>query len=56
MKIVTYVLNGQRYQLNFGNKKVIEYRQELPEGESTLELTAENVDGGITEKRAKIIN
>lgn len=56
MKIVTYTLNGQRYQINFGEKKVIEYRQPIPKGESTLELTAENKDGGITEKKARIIN
>lgn len=56
MKLVTYTLNGQKYQINFGEVKVIEYRQPIPKGESTLELTAENKDGGITEKKAKIIN
>jgi len=56
MKLVTYTLNGQRYQINFGEQKVIEYKQPIPKGESTLELTAENKDGGITEKKAKIIN
>ena len=56
MKIVTYTLNGQKYQLNFGEVKVIEYKQEIPKGESTLELTAENKDGGITQKKARIIN
>lgn len=56
MKLVTYTLNGQKYQLNFGEKKVIEYRQPIPKGESSLELKAENKDGGITEKKAKIIN
>lgn len=56
MKLVTYTLNGQKYQINFGEQKVIEYRQPIPKGESTLELKAENKDGGITEKKAKIIN
>ena len=56
MKIVTYTLNGQKYQINFGEVKVIEYRQPIPKGESTLELTAENKDGGITKQKAKIIN
>lgn len=56
MKVVTYTLNGQRYQINGRDRKVIEYRQSIPKGESTLELTAENKDGGITEKKARIIN
>lgn len=56
MKVVTYTLNGQRYQINGRYRKVIEYRQSIPKGESTLELTAENNDGGITEKKARIIN
>lgn len=56
MKVVTYTLNGQKYQLSFDEKKVVEYRQEIPKGESTLELTAENKAGGITKQKAKIIN
>lgn len=56
IKLVTYTLNGQRYQINGRDRKGIEYRQLIPKGESTLELTAENNDGGITEKKARIIN
>lgn len=49
MKQVKYTLNGQAYILNFGEVKVIEYRQELQQGENKIELTAENKDGGIYE-------
>lgn len=49
MKIVKYTLNGQSYQINFGEVKVIEYRQELQQGENKIELQAENKDGGIRE-------
>lgn len=56
MKLVNYTLNGQRYQINYGNKKVIEYKQAIPQGESYIELTAENQDGGTTTVKAKILN
>lgn len=56
IKVVLFTLNGQRYQINGRDRKVIEHRQPIPKGESTLELTAENNDGGITEKKARIIN
>lgn len=56
MKIINYKLNGQRYQINYGNKKLIEYRQEIPAGDSKLELTAENQDGGTTTVKAIIKN
>ena len=56
MKIINYTLAGQRYQINYGNRTLIEYKQLLPEGESLLELTAENQDGGITTINAKCIN
>ncbi len=55
MKIVTYTLNGKTYQLNFGEQKVIKYKQLLEEGENLLILTAENKDGGITEYKGKCI-
>lgn len=56
LKIVDYTLNGQKYQLNYGNKTVIEYKQAIPKGESNMEITAENQDGGKTTKTVKIIN
>lgn len=56
MKIVNYTLNGQKYQLNYGNKTVIEYRQLLQKGENNMEITAENQEGGITTKKVKIFN
>ncbi len=56
MKIINFKFNGQKYQINYGNKKVIEYTQKLEKGENNLELTAENQDGGITTKKVKIIN
>lgn len=56
MKIVDYTLNGQRYQLNYGNKTIIEYKQLLQKGENYMEITAENQDGGITTKKVKILN
>lgn len=56
MKVVDYTLNGQRYQINYGNTKVIEYKQSIPKGDSYMEITAENQDGGKTSKKVKIIN
>lgn len=56
IKIIEYTLNGQTYQLDYGNKKVIEYTQALPKGESNMEIRAENKDGGITTKKVQIIN
>lgn len=56
MKVVDYTLNGQKYQINYGNKKVIEYKQLLEKGENNLEVKAENQDGGITTKKVKVIN
>lgn len=56
MKVIDYTLNGQTYQINYGNKTVIEYRQPIVKGENTIELRAENQDGGITEVKAKCIN
>lgn len=56
MKVIDYTLNGQKYQINYGNKKVIEYKQLLQKGENNLEIKAENQDGGITTKKVKVIN
>lgn len=56
MKVIDYTLNGQKYQINYGNKKVIEYKQLLEKGENNLEIKAENQDGGITTKKVKVIN
>jgi len=56
MKVIDYTLNGQKYQINYGNKKVIEYKQLLEKGENNLEVKAENQDGGITTKKVKVIN
>lgn len=56
LKIIDYTLNGQRYQINYGNKNVIEYEQQVIKGESYMEITAENQDGGKTSKKVKIIN
>lgn len=53
MKVVNYTLNGQAYQLNFGDVKVIEYRQPLQRGDNYIELSAENKDGGITNMKGK---
>lgn len=49
MKSVRYTLNGQSYKIDFGEVKVIEYRQQLQQGENRIELIAENKDGGIRE-------
>ena len=56
MKVIDYTLNGKNYQINYGNKKVIEYKQKLEKGENNLVFRAENQDGGITEKKVKVIN
>lgn len=56
MKIINYTLNGKKYQINYGNKTVIEYKQQLQKGENNMEITAENQAGGITKKKVKIIN
>ncbi len=55
MKVVNYTLNGKRYQLNFGEVKVMRYKQLLDEGENILILSAENTDGIITEYKGKCI-
>lgn len=52
MKLVRYKLNGQSYLLNFGEVKVIEYKQQLQPGRNTIELYAENKEGGIKEIKA----
>lgn len=56
IKIIDYTLNGQRYQIDYGNKTVIEYEQQIQKGENYMEITVENQDGGKTTKSVKIIN
>ncbi len=56
LKVIDYTLNGQQYQINYGNKTVIEYEQPIQKGENNMEITAENQDGGRTTKTVKIIN
>jgi len=56
IKIIDYTLNGQRYQIDYGNKTVVEYEQQIQKGENYMEITAENQDGGKTTKSVKIIN
>lgn len=56
LKVIDYTLNGQKYQINYGNKTVIEYKQPIQKGENYMEITAENQDGGKTSKKVKIIN
>lgn len=55
MKLVNYTLNGKQYQLNFGDVKVIKYKQKLDPGENLLILTAENKDGGVTEYKGRCV-
>lgn len=55
MKVVNFTLNGQKYQINFGEVKVIEHRLDLKQGENRIELSAENKEGGITEVKGKCI-
>lgn len=56
LKVIDYTLNGQQYQINYGNKTVIEYKQPIQKGENYMEITVENQDGGRTTKKVKIIN
>lgn len=53
MAYVEYTLNGKKYKLDFGETKVIEYRQALFEGENILKLKAYNKEGGIAEFQGK---
>lgn len=53
MKIVNYTLNGKKYQLNFGNKKVIEYLQDLEVGENTIIIQAYNINDAVTTLKGK---
>ncbi len=55
MKVVNFTLNGQKYQINFGEVKVIEHRIDLQQGENRIQLSAENKDGGITEVNGRCI-
>ncbi len=53
MKVINYILNGQKYQINVGEVKVITHTQSLQKGENYIELSAENVDGGITQVKGR---
>lgn len=53
MKIVNYTVNGKKYQLNFGNKKVIEYLQDLEVGENTIIIQAYNINDAVTTLKGK---
>lgn len=55
LKIITFTINGQKYQMNCQERKLIEYKQPLEQGENMVELTAENIDGGITEVNGKCV-
>lgn len=55
MKIVNYTLNGKKYQLNFGTTKVIEYLQDLEEGENTIIIQAYNINDAVTELKGKCV-
>ena len=55
MKVIEFTLNGQKYQMDCRDLKVVEHRQELRQGENIIELTAENKEGGITEVKGKCI-
>lgn len=49
MKVIEFTLNGQKYQMDCRDLKVVEHKQALKQGENVIELTAENKEGGITE-------
>lgn len=55
MKIVNYTLNGKKYQLNFGQTKVIEYLQDLEVGENTIVIQAYNINDAVTELKGKCV-
>lgn len=55
MKVIEFILNGQKYQMDCRDLKVVEHRQELQQGENLIELTAENKEGGITEVKGMCI-
>lgn len=51
IKVLKFTLNGQKYQINYGDKTTIEYKQLLQQGDNELEVTVENQDGGISTKK-----
>lgn len=55
LKVINFAINGQKYQMNCQERKLIEYKQPLEQGENIVELTAENIDGGITEVNGKCV-
>ena len=55
LKVINFSINGQKYQMNCQGRKLIEYKQPLDQGENIVELTAENIEGGITEVKGKCV-
>lgn len=55
LKVINFTINGQKYQMNCQERNLIEYKQPLEQGENIVELTAENIDGGITEVNGKCV-
>ena len=55
LKVINFTINGQKYQMNCQERKLIEYKQPLEQGENIVELTAENIEGGITEVNGKCV-
>ncbi len=56
LKTIEYTLNGEQHQIDCQDKKIVEYTQSVPKGESQMEITVENKDGGITTKKVTIKN
>lgn len=55
LKVINFTINGQKYQMNCMERKLIEHKMPLEQGENIVELTAENIEGGITEVNGKCV-
>lgn len=55
LKVINITINGQKYQMNCMEKKLIQHKMPLEQGENIVELTAENIEGGITEVNGKCV-
>lgn len=55
LKVINFTINGQKYQMNCLERKLIVQKMPLEQGENIVELTAENIDGGITEVNGKCV-
>lgn len=55
LKVINITINGQKYQMNCMEKKLIQHKMPLEQGENIVELVAENIDGGITEVNGKCV-